>query len=156
MTKLLAFAEQREGRFKKAAFEVTQAGRRLADQLGAELVTLVVGDNVGAIAPSLGEYGATKVLVVEDPRLQHYSTTAYAKIVAEVGKREGAGILLFPASQMGKDLTPRVAAKLEAGMAGDFITLRVEKGEIIATRPAYAGKGSVHGPGASPVKIFQP
>src|SRR5258706_6444217 len=126
MTKLLVFAEQREGKFKKAAFEVTQAGRRLADQLGAELVTLVVGNSVSAIAPSLGEYGVQKVLAVDDPRLQHYSTTAYAKIVAEVGKREGAGVLFFPASQMGKDLTPRVAAKLEAGMAVDCIALRVE------------------------------
>src|ERR1043166_310349 len=111
MAKLIAFAEQREGKFKKAAYEVTQAGRRLADQLGAELVTLGAGDNVAGMAASLGEYGATKVLAVEDPRLRHYSTTAYAKIVAEIARREGAVMLLFPASQMGKDLTPRVDRK---------------------------------------------
>ena len=154
MAKLIAFAEQREGKFKKAAYEVTQAGRRLADQLGAELVTLVAGDNVAGMAASLGEYGATKVLTVEDPRLRHYSTTAYAKIVAEIARREGAVMLLFPASQMGKDLTPRVAAKLEAGVAVDCIALRVENGEVIATRPVYAGKASIDVRVTSPVKIF--
>jgi electron transfer flavoprotein alpha subunit len=154
MTKVLAFAEQREGKFKKAAFEVTQAARGLADKLGAELVTLVVGNNVEGIAKSLGEYGATRVLVVEDPRLQLYSTTAYARIVAEISKREGAGVLIFPASQMGKDLTPRVAAKLEAGVAVDCIAVRVENGEIIATRPVYAGKASIDVRVLSPVKIF--
>lgn len=152
--KLLAFAEQREGKFKKAAYEVTQTARQLADQLGAELVTLVVGNNVEGITQSLGGYGASRVLVVEEPRLQLYSSTAYAKAVAEVAKREGAAILLFPASQMGKDLTPRIAAKLEAGIAADCIALKVENGEIIATRPVYAGKASIDVRVLSAVKIF--
>jgi electron transfer flavoprotein alpha subunit len=152
--KVLAFAEQREGKFKKAAYEVTQAARRTADSLGAELVTLVVGNNVGASVPSLGGYGATRVLVAEDPRLQLYSTTAYAAVVAEVAKREGAGVLFFPATQMGKDLTPRVAAKLEAGAAVDCVALKVEQGEIVATRPVYAGKASIDVRVTSPVKIF--
>jgi electron transfer flavoprotein alpha subunit len=152
--KLLAFAEQREGKFKKTAYEVTQAARRLADTLGAELVTIVVGHNAGDQASSLGGYGATRVILVEDPRLQLYSTGAYAKAVAEIAKREGAGILLFAASQLGKDLAPRVAAKLEAGTASDCIALKVENGEIIATRPVYAGKASIDVKVVSPTKIF--
>ena len=113
-----------------------------------------MGNNVEGMAPPLGGYGATRVLVVEDPRLQLYSTTAYAKVVAEIAKREGAAILLFPASQMGKDLTPRVAAKLEAGTVADCIALKVEDGEIIATRPVYAGKASIDVRVLSAVKIF--
>jgi electron transfer flavoprotein alpha subunit len=126
--KLLAFAEQREGKFKKTAYEVTQAARRLADTLGAELVTIVVGHNAGDQASSLGGYGATRVILVEDPRLQLYSTGAYAKA--------------------------RVAAKLEAGTASDCIALKVENGEIIATRPVYAGKASIDVKVVSPTKIF--
>src|ERR1700741_3276189 len=126
--KILAFAEQREGKFKKSAFEATQAAKRIADQLNAELVTLVVGDAVESISPQLGAYGATRVIVVQDARLHYYSTTAYAKIVTEVARKEQASILFITATQMGKDLAPRVAAKLNAGLAADCIALKVENG----------------------------
>ena len=143
--KLLAFAEQREGKFKKSAFEVVQAARKFADQLGAECVSVVIGDGVHDIVQELGAYGATRVVVVHDPRLHFYSTTAYSKIVSEIARREAASTLFLPASQMGKDLAPRVAAKLQAGTAPDCTALRIEQGDIIATRPIYAGKiGRAH------------
>jgi electron transfer flavoprotein alpha subunit len=152
--KILAFAEQREGKFKKSAFEVTQAAHKIAGQLSCELVTLVVGDAVGAIAGELAPYGARRVVVAEDARLRLYSTTAYAKIVAEVAKREGAEMLFFPASQMGKDLAPRVAAKLDGGLIPDCTSLRVEGGEVIAMKPVYAGKAFCEMRAISPVKLF--
>lgn len=152
--KLLAFAEQREGKLKKSAFEVTHAAKNMADKLGAELVTLAIGDNIEPLLPELGGYGATRVLAAEDARLRLYSTTAYAKVVAEVVRREGADVVFLPASQMGKDLAPRVAAKLGAGIAADCTALRVDKGEIIATRPVYAGKAYVDMKVSSPTKIF--
>ncbi len=152
--KLLAFAEQREGKLKKSAFEVTQAAKNMADKLGAELVTLAIGDNIEPLLQELGGYGARRVLAAEDARLRLYSTTAYAKVVAEVVRREGADVVFLPASQMGKDLAPRVAAKLDAGIAADCTALRVENGEIIATRPVYAGKAYVDMKVSSPTKIF--
>lgn len=152
--KLLAFAEQREGKIKKSAYEVTQTARRIADQLGAELVTLVIGDEVRSVAPVLGSYGALRVQIVEDPRLHYYSTTAYARIVSEIATREQASFVFLPASQMGKDLAPRVAAKLNAGVAADCVAMRVEDGEIIGARPVYAGKALVEVRVTSPIKIF--
>ncbi len=152
--KILAFAEQREGKFKKAAFEVTQAARKLADQLGGETVTLVIGHDVEKIVQPLGGYGASRVLVADEPRLHYYSTGAYSRVIAEAAKKEDAGVVMLPASQMGKDLTPRVAAKLDAGAAPDCVALRVENGEIIATRPVYAGKASIDVRVISPVKVF--
>jgi electron transfer flavoprotein alpha subunit len=152
--KLLAFAEQREGKFKKSAFEVTQTAKGIAEKLGAELVTLVIGNNIEGILPGLGAFGATRVVAAQDARLHYYSTTAYSKIVAEVAEKEQASILFFPASQMGKDLAPRVAAKLSAGMAADCVALKVESGEIIATRPVYAGKAMLNIKVTSPIKIF--
>ena len=152
--KLLAFAEQREGKFKKSAFEVTQAARKIADQLGAELVTLVIGDAVAGIVPELGAFGAKRVVVVQDPRLKNYSTTAYAKVVGEVTKREQASMLFFPASQMGKDLSPHVAAKLDAGLAPDCVALRAENGEVICTRPVYAGKAFIEVKVLSEIKLY--
>jgi len=152
--KILAFAEQREGKFKKSAFEVVQTARKIADQSGAQLVTLVIGDGLDGILPELGLYGAEKVLAVEDTRLHFYSTTAYAKIAADAARSVGAEVLFFPASQMGKDLAPRVAAKLSAGMAADCVALKFENGEITATRPVYSGKAQLDVKVTSQVKIY--
>lgn len=152
--KILAFAEQRQGTFKKSAFEVTKAARAAADQLNAELVTLLIGNGIESIAPQLGGFGAARVIVVEDPRLMFYSITAYTKIVTEIAQKENAEILFFPASQMGKDLAPRVAVRLEAGIAADCIAVKVENGEIVATRPVYAGKALTDVKVVSATKIF--
>ncbi len=152
--KILAFAEQREGKFKKSAFEVTSAAKRIAGELKAELITLVIGHNVDGITRDLGAYGATRILVADDPRLHFYSTTAYSRIVADTAKRENVSIIFCPASQMGKDLTPRVGAILSAGIASDCTGLAVKNGEIVATRPVYAGKALIEVRITSPVKIF--
>ena len=152
--KIIAFAEQRNNRFKKTAFEVVRAAKLAADQLSAELVALVVGGNVSPIAGDVGAYGAAKVIVVEDSRLENYSTTAYAKVVAEIVRQESAELVFFPGSAMGKDLSPRVSVKLDAGLATDCTALRVDEGEIVATRPVYAGKGLIDVRVKSPVKLF--
>ncbi len=152
--KIIAFAEQREGKFKKVAFEVTQAAKKAADTLGAELVTLVIGNNVQSIANELGNYGASRVVVVQDARLQLYSTTAYSKIVAEVVKKEQGTLVFLPASQMGKDLAPRVAVKLGAGVAADCTALNYTNGTVTATRPVFAGKSFIDVTVNSDVKIF--
>jgi electron transfer flavoprotein alpha subunit len=152
--KLLAFAEQREGKFKKSAFEVVSAAHKIADELKAELVTIVVGQNVTGIAAELGKYGATKVLAADDARLHYYSTTAYARIVADAAKKEDAAIIFLPASQMGKDLAPRLGAVLSAGIASDCTALTLRDGTLIATRPIYSGKAFIDVSINSPVKIF--
>src|SRR5512142_666307 len=138
--KIVAFAEQRDGKFKKSSLETVRAARTVADQMGAECVALVIGGGVASIAPQLGEYGATRVLVVDNDHLKQHSNTAYAKVIAEVAKREDAQVVLLPASQMGKDLAPRVALKLDAGLAADCVALTVSGAEITATRPVFAGK----------------
>src|SRR5208283_2168724 len=102
----------------------------------------------------LGAYGATRVIAVQDARLHYYSTTAYAKVVAEVVQKEQAGVVFFSATQMGKDIAPRVAAKLQAGLVADCTALKVENGDIVATRPVYAGKSMVNVKVTSAIKIF--
>jgi len=153
-TVILAFAEQRDGKLKKNAFEVARAARTYADQLGGICFCLVIGHNVKEAAEQLGGYGIEKVVVVDDPALAAYSTTAYAKVVAEIAQQRGATVLFLPASAMGKDLAPRLAAKLDAGLASDCTALRIDGGELIATRPVYAGKALVDVKITSEVKIF--
>jgi electron transfer flavoprotein alpha subunit len=152
--KILVFAEQRENKFKKPAFEAVRTARVLADRLGGEVIALAVGGSVQSIAPGLGGYGANKVLVVEDPRLTLCASSAYAKIVAEVAQAQQATVVLIPATALGKDLAPRVAVKLDAGLAADCTALNVEGTDIIATRPVYAGKSLTRLKVLSTVKVF--
>jgi electron transfer flavoprotein alpha subunit len=152
--KILVFAEQREGKFRKSAFEVTRAARAVADELGGEVVGVVIGYNVEHIAPRLGGFGASRVLVDHDPRLQFYSGTAYASILAELVMKEQPTVILAAATAMGKDLMPRLAVKIDAGSAVDCIGLRVEGREIVATRPVYAGKAFIEVKVNSAVEIF--
>lgn len=152
--KLLAFAEQRDGSFKKSSYEVVQTASRLAGTIGAECVALVVGSGVAAMAGELGHYGATRVLAVDDPKLERHSNTAYAKVIADVAGKEGADVVLMAASQMGKDLAPRVAVKLEAGLAADCVALAAEGADLKAKRPVYAGKGLIEVVVKTATKVF--
>lgn len=138
--KIIAFAEQRDNKFKKPAFEVVKAARIIADQAGGEVVALVIGGQIQTIATELGGYGANKVIVIQKENLVKYSSTAYTKIIAEVARKEQASVVLLSATSLGKDCAPRVAVKLDAGLGSDCIAIKVEAGAIIATRPIYAGK----------------
>jgi electron transfer flavoprotein alpha subunit len=137
---VLIFAEQREGKFRKVAFELLNIGKQIADKLGGPLSAVVVGKGIKDLASSLGKYGAQKVYVIDGDQFALYSTEAYASAVAEAAKKADAAVLLTGNTAMGKDLTPRVAAKLGVGMATDCTALEVEGGKLIATRPVYSGK----------------
>lgn len=151
--KIIVYAEQRDGKFKKAAFEAVRAARTLADQTGGEVVALVIGDNVASIAAELGAYGAQRVLVMQHPQLALYSPTAYAKILAESATQEKTDVVLLSATALGKDCAPRVAVKLQAGLAADCVALKVENGDIVATRPVFAGKALTDVRITTPVKV---
>jgi electron transfer flavoprotein alpha subunit len=151
---ILAFAEHRDEKFKKSSLETLRAARGIADRLGLSCVALVVGHGVEAIAAQLGGYGAQRVIAVDQPDLSTHSSTALAKVVATVAQQEGATALFFPASSLGKDIAPRVAVKLEAGLASDCIALAVEAGNIVATRPVYAGKALLDVTIRTSIKIF--
>ena len=152
--KILAIAEQRDNKLKKSAFEVVRAARTIADQTGGEVIALVIGDQVQAIGGELGGYGAARVITVQLPILGKYSSTAYPKIIAEVVKKENANVILFSATAMGRDSAPRVAVKLDAGLASDCTALKIDGDNIIATRPVYAGKALTEIKLNTPVKIF--
>jgi len=152
--KILAIAEQRDNKLKKTAFEVTKAARTIADQMSAEVIALVVGENTHTVAGGLGGYGAHRVIAVDDPGLKLYSTTAYAKVIAEVAAKEQASMVFFAATAMGKDCAPRVAVKLDAGIACDCTALRVTAGDLIALRPVYAGKVATEVRVNSAVKVL--
>lgn len=154
MSKILAFIESRENKIKNSGFETASTAIKLGNELGAEVEALLIGNGVTLTANELSAYGIKKVLVADDAKLDKYSSTAYSKIIAEAAKQRGADIIILSATAMGKDVSPRVSAKLEAGLVADCTDIRTDNGNIIAARPVYAGKAYTDVKVSSPVKIF--
>jgi len=152
--KILAFAEQRDGVIKKSSLEAAQAAAGLASKAGGTCTGLVVGSGVAAQAAELGAYGLGRVIVVDQPDLARHSNTAVAKVIAEIAKRESADVVVLSASQTGKDLAPRVAVKLGAGLAADCVALALDGASIVCTRPVFAGKALVDVTVEAPVKVL--
>lgn len=135
------FAEQREGELQKVSLELLGEGRRQADKLGVKLTALLLGDNVAHLADELAKHGADEVLVAEDKNLAHYTTDAYTKVICDLANERKPGILFVGATFIGRDLGPRVAARLNTGLTADCtsIDVEVENGDLLATRPAFGG-----------------
>ncbi len=120
------FCEQREGKLMPTDLELISEGRKLADELGVDLVGLLLGSNVEGLAGELGGYGADKVIVVDDPRLAVYTTDAYAKVICDVIADKKPEIFLIGATNIGRDLGPRCAARLHTGLCADCTHLDVD------------------------------
>jgi electron transfer flavoprotein alpha subunit len=138
MTSILAVTEQRVGVLRKVSHEVLTAARRLADAMGGTVDALVIGEGPVGGADTLGEYGADRALAASQAGFGLYSPDGYAATVASVGAQYAA--IVFAATATGRDLAPRVAAKLGVGCATDVTDLAVEDGRITVTRPVYAGR----------------
>jgi electron transfer flavoprotein alpha subunit len=151
---ILAFAEHRDGKIKKSSFETVRAARTVADTLKADCCALIIGSGISSLAKELGPYGASRVFVVDDPSLAAHANLAFAKVIATVAAQQNVQTVFLPASQMGKDLAPRVAVKIQAGLASDCVGISVENGDLVATRPVYAGKALVDVRVTTAVKVF--
>ncbi len=140
MADILVYAEQLNGTIKHVALEALGAALRLTKD-GDQVAAVIIGDDVTSQVEVLTAGGAQKVYLAEDSKLILYSSEAYANIVVDVAKQMNASVILMGATAMGKDLGPKVAAKLSSAFAGDCIGLvRQEGGCLVATRPMYAGK----------------
>ena len=120
------FCEQRQGVMMPTTFELISEGRKLADELGVQLSGILLGDNVDGIAAELGEYGADKVYVYNSPLLKDFTTDAYTKVIVEAVEELKPEVLLFGASNIGRDLAPRCAARLHTGLCADCTHLDID------------------------------
>ncbi|MFH1196924.1 MAG: electron transfer flavoprotein subunit alpha/FixB family protein [bacterium] len=137
--KILIYLEQRNGQIKKSSIEAVAVGKEYAEKLGGETVAVVIGDDVNKLT-EIGGYGVSKIIHAKNPDLADYSPSAYTKILSEIAEETGATILVFANTSLGKDLAPRVSVKINAGIAIDCVDFHYDNGEILATRPIYAGK----------------
>ena len=151
--KVLVVLEQRDGSLKKISFEAAKAGSDLASKLSCDVEAVVVGNDINNIN-KVGNYGIPKVTHLKNSELANYSGSGYSQAVSDFAKEASADIIIFGNTSLGKDLAPRVAAKLDSGIAMDSVSLEVEGSDIIATRPVYAGKALIDVKINSGTKIF--
>jgi electron transfer flavoprotein alpha subunit len=137
---VLAVCEQRAGTLRKISHEVVTGARRIADALGGGVDALVLGAGAVTGADQLGRFGADRVVTLTSAGFAAYAAEGYARAIAERAQAGGYGAIVVAAGAQGKDLAPRVAAKLGVPLAADVTDIVIEGGALIATRPVYAGK----------------
>ena len=120
------FTEQRKGKFMGVALELLGEGKRLADELGVEVAAVLVGDQVSNLTDELFAYGADKIYLIENALLKDYTTDGYTKVITETIKKYMPEIVLFGATHIGRDLAPRIAARLDTGLTADCTRLDIK------------------------------
>ncbi len=137
---VLIMAEVREGALKKICFEMIGEAKRIAEKLGGVVEAVVLGHEVGDRIEPLAHYGAEKIYVADDPVLGDYTAEGYTNVLASLVRETEPALILMGATTQGKDLAPRLAARLAVGLASDCTDFEVQDGELLITRPIYAGK----------------
>lgn len=152
MTKILAFIEQRSGQIKKSSLEVAKTAADLSQKLNGSVEALCIGNDVNSL-DSIGGYGISKVNFIKNSNLENYSS-AYTDLVVNFINQNNFDVIIFSATSLGRDLAPKVSAKLDCGIAVDCVELNISDNKIIATRPIYAGKALMDVTINSDKKIF--
>lgn len=138
---ILVFCEQRDGRLKRVGLEALGQACRLSQMSSSDVVALVVGSSVGSLTQELADHGASRILLAEDPALTYYSSELFTTIVADTAKALEPVAIMMGATSMGRDLAPKLAARLKSALMQDCVALEMEAGgSLIATRPIYGGK----------------
>ena len=149
---VFVFAQQGDNVISNIAYELIGKGKELAKDLGVEVTAVLVGSDVKGLADQLAEYGADKVIVVDDPELKEYRTEPYTHAIASVIKEFKPEIFLIGATAIGRDLGPRVCARIHTGLTADCTKLDIgdfpmnpvpgretKHKQLLMTRPAFGG-----------------
>jgi electron transfer flavoprotein alpha subunit len=136
--KVVVLGEVRDGSLRNVSFEAIAAAKTVAE--GGEVVGVLVGDSVSALSTELIQFGADRVVVVEDEKLKLYTSDGYAQALLAVLDQEKPEGLVLGHTSLGKDLSPRIAGKLASGLISDATAIEVAGGNVVFTRPIYSGK----------------
>lgn len=136
--KVLVLGEVRDGALRNVSFEAIATGKIIAED--GEVVAVLVGESVSALGQELVAYGADRVITVEDAKLAQYTSDGFAQALLAVIDQEQPEGLVFGHTSLGKDLSPKIAAKLNSGLVSDVTAVEEAGGNIVFTRPIYSGK----------------
>jgi electron transfer flavoprotein alpha subunit len=138
---IFVIVEQAKGEIRKVSLELLSQGRIIADDTGEPLVAVIAGKGVAGLEPAAISYGADKVILIDDDRLEEYTTGAYTSALGALIGREAPNAVLIGNTAIGKDLAPRLAQRLGVGMASDCVGMeRSEANFLSFRRPVYGGK----------------
>ncbi|HEY2406145.1 MAG TPA: electron transfer flavoprotein subunit alpha/FixB family protein [Polyangiaceae bacterium] len=152
MADALVVAELAEdGKLKKSTLSAIAFAKQALPALGGSFSILVLGSNTAQPAAELASYGAAKVYTCDDPSLAHYTAEHYAPTVAELAKK--FGLVVATATSIGKDLMPRVAARIDAAFASDCSAVSAEGGKVVYKRPMFAGNAYGYCQLATPIQV---
>ena len=144
MPGVLVFCEIKDGNLKKASREALTIGAKLAGPAGGDLVAFAAGASAASVAAEAGKFGAKKVLAAGNAALDAYNTESYAGALEAAVKQMQPSVLLFGGTSNGRDLAPRIAARLNVGVASDVDRLEWADGKLKAHRVVYSGKASAN------------
>lgn len=136
--KIIVLGEVRDGSLRNVSFEAVAAAKTASE--GGEVVGVLIGDSVNALSGELIHYGADRVITVENEKLKQYTPDGYSQALMAVIDAESPEGLIFGHTSLGKDLAPKVAAKLNSGLISDVTGLEIAGGNLVFTRPIYSGK----------------
>ena len=136
--KVLVLGEVRGEELRNVSFEAIAAGKEIAS--GGEVVGVLLGENVTDLGKEMIAYGADRVVVVNDEKLKNYTPDGFGQALRQVIDSENPDAVIMGHTSIGKDLAPKIAAKLEAGVISDAIAVEVDGDDVIFTRPIYSGK----------------
>ena len=134
------FCEQRDGELQNVSLELIGVARELAETTKEKVCAMLLGHNITGKASDLIAHGADEVYVVDDANLEHFVTEPYAQAVTHLSKKYEPSVILFGATSIGRDLAPRLSARLKTGLTADCTKLEMdEEGNLYMTRPAFGG-----------------
>lgn len=136
--KVLVLGEVRDGSLRNVSFEAIAAAKVVAE--GGEVVGVIIGDNVSHLGEEMIKYRADRVIAAENAQLKQYTTDGFAQALLQVIQAEQPEGIIAGHTAMGKDLTPKIAAKLDSGLISDVTAIEEAGGNIVFTRPIYSGK----------------
>jgi electron transfer flavoprotein alpha subunit len=137
---ILTYVEIRDNRVKKSSFEILSEAKRRASELGENVAAVLLGQAGEKLTPELFDYGASRVYLMDHPMLAQYSTGDYAAALAALVRKVNPSAIFFPATSLGRDLAPRLAAQLGVALASDCTKVSVNDGRFEFSRPIFAGK----------------
>lgn len=136
--KVLVLGEVRDQSLRNVSFEAIAAGKTISE--GGEVTAVLLGESVASLAQEMIYYGADRVITVEDAKLTTYTPDGYSQALLAVIEQEKPEGLIFGHTALGKDLSPKIAAKIGSGLISDATDLEVTGGNAVFTRPIYSGK----------------
>ncbi|AKU91757.1 electron transfer flavoprotein subunit alpha/FixB family protein [Vulgatibacter incomptus] len=154
MSNVLVIAEQLEGKLKKASLHALAAGQQLAGRSGGKVIALLLGKGIGAAAAELAAHGPAEVWAADDAKVEHALAETWSKAIEKAAKDSGAAFVVSASTSIGKDVLPRVAARLSAGMASDVLGFGGNGAEVLFKRPMWAGSVIAEVEISTPVKLL--